>query len=91
MRKIYVTKKLFNIISELRVESKYYETLAFIANVYEAAYEAKSNITKEQSWDLFAALQNYKCLVDEMANQIENHQPPAPLCIYKEEEIGELK
>lgn len=91
MKKILVTNRLAKIINELQAEQKYYETLAFIANVYEAAHEAQSSMTKEQSWDLFAALQNYKCLIDEMANHQENHMPPAPLCIYKEEEVGTLK
>lgn len=64
-----ITENLANAIRELSDEARYFEVLAFIANAQEAAIEARSCLTKEQSWDLFTAIQDYKRIVEEMANQ----------------------
>lgn len=52
-----ITEKLANAIRELSDEARYFEVLAFIANAQEAAIEARSCLTKEQSWDLFTTIQ----------------------------------
>lgn len=61
--------------------------MAFVANVQGAAIEAQSCLTKEQAWDLFTAIQEYKCLQDEPAN----YKTHGNLGLYKEEEAGELE
>lgn len=86
---VRVSKKTAKVIRKLRKQAKYFEVLAFISNAQEAAIEARSALTKEQSWDLFTAIQEYKCLVDELANYQE-HCPPSNLCLFKEDEVGEL-
>ena len=90
MELIRTTKKIVNIIRELQDNDRYFELMAFIANAQEAAIEARSCLTKEQAWDLFTAVQEYKCLVEELANY-RNKEVPCPLGLYKEEEVGELK
>lgn len=90
MVRIRVTKKIAGIIHELRDGKRYFELMAFVANVQEAVIEARSCLTKEQAWDLFTAVQEYKCLIDELANY-QRREVPCNLGLYKEEEIGELK
>lgn len=85
-----VTEKVAGLIRDLGRKERYFEVMAFIANVQEAAMEARSCLTKEQTWDLFAAIQEYKCLIDELANYREQ-EVPLGLHLYKEEEFGELK
>ena len=87
---IKVSKKAAKVIRKLRKQSRYYEVLAFISFAQEAAIEARSALTKEQTWDLFTAIQQYKCLVDELANY-QSVCPPSNLCLFKEDEVGELK
>lgn len=84
-----VTEKIADVIIDLQNEARYYEVLAFISNAQEAAIEARGSLTKEQSWDLFAALQEFKCIIDELA-VYKNHAVPTCLGLYKEEEVGEL-
>ncbi len=90
MVRIRTTKKIANIIRDLRDNKRYLEVMAFIANAQEAAMEARSCLTKEQVWDLFSAVQEYKCLIEELADY-RNKEVPCPLGLYKEEEVGELK
>ena len=74
--------KLSEIIKELSTESRYFEVLAFIANVEEAVIEAKSYLMESQANDLFSAIQDYKCLVDEIA-KCGKPMIPSGLRLYK--------
>lgn len=82
---VKVNKNVAKIISDLRNKSRYFEVLAFISNAQEAAIEARSFLTKEQSWDLLTAIQEYKCLIDELANYKE-HNSPSNLRLFKKPE-----
>lgn len=90
MVQVEVTEKVSDIIYDLSCKERYFEVMAFMANVQEAVFEARSCLTKEQTWDLFTAIQEYKCLLDELANYQEQ-ETPCCLGLYKEDEIGELK
>lgn len=89
MVQVEVTEKIADIIYDLSRKERYFEIMAFISNVQEAAMEARSCLTKEQIWDLFTAIQEYKCLIDELANYLEQ-AVPLGLHLYREEEKGEL-
>ena len=89
MVQVEVTEKVADIIYDLSRKERYFEIMAFISNVQEAAMEARSCLTKEQIWDLFTAIQEYKCLIDELANYLEQ-EVPLGLHLYREEEKGEL-
>ena len=56
MVRVYVTKKVAKVINNLRNDKKYFEVMAFMANVQEATMEARSYLTQEQAWDLFSAI-----------------------------------
>ena len=86
MAKITCSYRLAKVVRILRKKSKYFEVLAFISNAQEAAIEARSCLTKEQQWDLFTALQEYKCLVDELANY-RKQETPSNLYIFKEDGV----
>ena len=87
---VNVTEKIASLIQKLSSRTSYFETLAFVSEAQEAAIEARGALTKEQSWVLFTAVQEYKCLIDELANHTDMF-PPSSLGLYKEEEVGELK
>lgn len=82
MSKIEVTEALANVVESLRDQNRYYQVLAFISQAQEAAIEARSNLTKDQEWVLFTALQEYKCIVDELANYSVK-KPPSGLGLFK--------
>lgn len=84
MVSIEVTEKIGSIVEQLSSHDKYMETLAFVSEAQEAAIEARSALTSDQTWVLFTAIQEYKCLIDELANY-QNHFPPSNLGLYKEE------
>ena len=90
MVRVYVTKKAAKVIKNLRNDKKYFEVMAFMANVQEATIEARSYLTQEQGWDLFSAIQDFKCLLDELADY-KKRDVPVGIHLYMEDEVGELK
>lgn len=90
MVRVYVTKKVAKVINNLRNDKKYFEVMAFMANVQEATIEARSYLTQEQAWDLFSAIQDFKCLLDELADY-KKRDVPVGIHLFKENEVGELR
>lgn len=86
---IEVTDKLAEVIKNLSNKDSYFEVSAFVANALGAAIEARCSLTPEQAWDLFTAVQEYKVLIDELAD-CQNWLPPRSLGIFKEQEPGNI-
>lgn len=47
-------------------------------------------LTQEQAWDLFSAIQDFKCLLDELADY-NKRDDPVGIHLFKEDEVGKLR